>query len=308
MGAEAPATSKKDQTAPPSTLPLPPALFLVRARSRVADLGGAAAWASGGPPDTPPRRSPVTVPFRWEEAPGKPKAPPPKQGQGQGDAGNAAPAAPTVPVGAATDHGNHSGGAPEEVARPVPLKLPPRLQRVVSAKQQQHGSLSPKAMLHGPYYYSFNGGGGGKEPPRRTTSGFAAFRRTPSAGVGRFSWSNKKKGGGRRHDYLTATDAPWCSPTASSASSTSSSSSSSISTSCFGDDHRRPADAREDGSSEEEDECGRASVRITRLRRNRSFPSMTTAHLWVCHVPVPAPALLCFRCFAPSLLCFFFLK
>ncbi|RCV25820.1 hypothetical protein SETIT_5G196200v2 [Setaria italica] len=294
MGAEAPATTTGKKQPPPSSLPLPPALFLVRARSRptgrVADLGGAAAWASG-PPDTPPRRSPVTVPFLWEEAPGKPKAPPQ---QGQGDGGNGAPAAPAVPVGAATDTttttarptgaGDHasSGGAAEEVARPVPLKLPPRLQRVASAKQQSDGSLSPKAVLHGPYYYGFNGGGG-KRPPRRTSSGFAAFRRNPSAGVGLFSWSKSKGGGRHGHLSAAAPDAPWCSPAASSVLSTSSSSSS-VSTSCLGDDHghggeRRPADGREDGSSEE-DECARASVRITRLRRNRSFPSMTKSHLW----------------------------
>ncbi|RLM93005.1 translation initiation factor IF-2-like [Panicum miliaceum] len=297
-------TAKKPP--PPPSLPLPPAQSLGRARSRasrVADLGdtGVAAWPSG-PPDTPPRRSPVTVPFLWEEAPGKPKASPQPSDGGTG--APAAPAGPVVPsdVGAATSTttttpatgagDRDNGGGDAKAPRPAPLKLPPRLQRVASAKQRD-GSLSPRTVLHGPHYYGCTGGG--RRPPRRTASGFAAFRRTPSAGVGLFSRSKttssaaaagtkrNKGGGGGGHDHLStaAPDAPWGSPAASSASS---SSSSSLSASCFGDDHghgghRRAADGREDGSSEE-DECAGGSVRITRFRRNRSLPTMTTSHLW----------------------------
>ncbi|CAO2170309.1 unnamed protein product [Urochloa humidicola] len=276
----APALGTVSNKKPP--LPLPPALFLVRARSRacrVADLddgAAAAAWSSSsGPPDTPPRRSPVTVPFLWEEAPGKPKA------------GSPAPAAAVPPnaAAAAADATTTPAGGDAAPPAPAPLKLPPRLQHVASARQQsqRERSVSPKpAALHGPYFYYYSCAGGGKRPPppRRTASGFAAFRRAPSFGAGIFSRSSKQnKGGGA---VAQPTDAPWCSPAASSASSTSSSSS--LSASCFGDDnghggHRRPVAGREDGSSEE-DECARATVRITRFRRNRSFPSMTTSHLW----------------------------
>ncbi|KAG2598329.1 translation initiation factor IF-2-like [Panicum virgatum] len=293
MGTEAPAPAPAPATAAKKPPP-PPALFLVRARSRasrVADLG-VAAWPSG-PPDTPPRRSPVTVPFLWEEAPGKPKAPPQQQSD-DGGTGTGAPAAAaaaaantTTPATGAGDRDN--GGREEEEARPAPLKLPPRLQRVASAKQQRDGSPSPRTVLPSPHYYGC--AGGGRRPPRRTGSGFASFRRTPSAGAGLFSRSKttapaagtkrNKGGGGGGHDHLSAAatpDAPWGSPAASSASS-----SSSLSASCFGDDpgpgHRRPADGREDGSSEE-DECAAGSVRITRFRRNRSLPAMTTSHLW----------------------------
>ncbi|CAO2190630.1 unnamed protein product [Urochloa humidicola] len=282
-------------TKKPAALPLPPALLLVRARSRasrVADLDdgatAAAAWTSSGPPDTPLRRSPVTVPFLWEEAPGKPKAGSAAELSDTAAATTAAAAADvtTTPAAAAGDHGAAAGE--EEVPpapAPAPLKLPPRLQHVASARQQRQRerSVSPKATaLHGPYfyYYSCAGCGGGKRPPPpRTASGFAAFRRAPSFGAaGLFSRSTKSKGGGA----AAPVDAPWCSPAASSASSTSSPSS--LSASCFGDDqghggHRRPVDGREDGSSEE-DECARATVRITRFRRNRSVPSMTTSHLW----------------------------
>ncbi|KAF8671074.1 hypothetical protein HU200_050355 [Digitaria exilis] len=281
MGTEAPAPAGKKHP-PPSPLPLPPALLVVRARSRatrVADMWGSGAAAWPWTPDTPPRRSPVTVPFLWEDAPGKPKAPPTPP---RGDDTSLSPAGAVHEDNAADgEHGNGSGGADE--ARPAPLKLPPRLQRVASAKQQHDGSLSPRTVLHGPYYGCV---GGGKRPPRRTTSGgggLAAFRRMPSAGVSLFSKTSKSRGGGHR-DHLSSAagpDAPCCSPAASSTSS--SSSSPSFSTSCFGDEHRRLADGlRQDGSSEEE-ECARGSVRITRFRRNRSLPSMTTSHIWVCH-------------------------
>ncbi|CAL4949302.1 unnamed protein product [Urochloa decumbens] len=286
MGMEAPPAPTAGNKKQP-----PPALFLVRARSRasrVADLddsAAAAAWSSPGPPDTPPRRSPVTVPFLWEDAPGKPKGL--REGPRVGaavpsDAGAgvaATAAAATTPAAAAGDH------AAEEAPLPAPLKLPPRLQRVASARQQRQrdDSLSPKAALHGHYYYYGCAGGGGKRPPaRRTASGLAAFRRAPSFGASFFSRSGKSRvvGGGHLSGAAAPADAPWCSPAASSASSMSSSSSS-LSASCFGDDHgqgghRRPVDGREDVSSEE-DEC---AVRITRFRRNRSFPSMTKSHLW----------------------------
>ncbi|OEL24032.1 hypothetical protein BAE44_0014950 [Dichanthelium oligosanthes] len=309
---EAPATAGKKT---------PPALFLVRARSRasrVADLGDAAAAAAWpGPPDTPPRRSPVTVPFLWEEAPGKPKAPP----SGDTSPASAVPedvvgAANTTPAAGARDHDDSGGGGAKEVPRPMPLKLPPRLQQVPSAKQRD-SSLSPKTVLHGPYYGC---AGGGKRPPRRTASGFAAFRRTPSFNVGLFSrskataaatGSNKNKGGGghQRHLSAAAPDIPWCSPAASSASS-SSSSSLSTTTSCFGDDHghghaghRRTGDVREDGSSEEDECANKGSVRIRRLRRNRSLPSITTSHLWVCprlcsSLALALLSLLCLACSA----------
>ncbi|KAF8696617.1 hypothetical protein HU200_036232 [Digitaria exilis] len=283
MGTEAPAMAGKKKPPPPLPLPLPPALFVARARSRatrVADMGGSRAAAWPWTPDTPPRRSPVTVPFLWEEAPGKPKPPPPPPPRG--DEASLSPAGAVHEDSAADgEHGNGNGGADE--ARPAPLKLPPRLQRVASAKQQRDVSLSPKTVLHGPYYGCV---GGGKRPPRRTTTGggggLAAFRRMPSGGVSLFSKTSKNRGGGHR-DHLSSAmgpDAPCCSPAASSTSS--SSSSSSFSTSCFGDEHRRLADGqRQDGSSEE-DECAKGSVRITRFRRNRSLPSMmTTSHLWV---------------------------
>ncbi|CAL4956240.1 unnamed protein product [Urochloa decumbens] len=301
MGMEAPPAPTAGNKKQP-----PPALFLVRARSRasrVADLddgAAAAAWSSSGPPDTPPRRSPVTVPFLWEEAPGKPK----------GGTGATVPAAAatTTPAAAAGDQVSAAKDAPlklpprlqrvatpsaaagdhaasdAEAALPAPLKLPPRLQRVASARQQRQrdGSLSPKATLHGPYHYYYSCAGGKRPPARRTASGLAAFRRAPSFGASFFSRSGKSRvvGGGHLSGAAAPADAPWCSPAASSASSMSSSSSS-LSASCFGDDHgqgghRRPVDGREDGSSEE-DEC---AVRITRFRRNRSFPSMTKSHLW----------------------------
>uniref|UniRef100_A0A0A9A4H3 Uncharacterized protein n=1 Tax=Arundo donax TaxID=35708 RepID=A0A0A9A4H3_ARUDO len=86
-------------------------------------------------------------------------------------------------------------------------------------------------------------------------------------------WINRK--GGHEHD-AAASDASCSSPAPSSASSSSSS------VSYFGDDHghgaqRRPADGRADC---EGDEGGKGSVRITRFRRNKSLPSMTTSHLW----------------------------
>ena len=245
MGTEAPAPAPAPATAAKKPPP-PPALFLVRARSRasrVADLG-VAAWPSG-PPDTPPRRSPVTVPFLWEEAPGKPKAPPQQPSDGGiGTGAPDAPAGPVVPsdVAAAADAAANTttttpatgagdrdnGGDREEEARPAPLKLPPRLQRVASAKQQRDGSPSPRTVLPSPHYYGCAGGGRRPPTPRRTAaSGFAA---TPSAGVSLFSRSKiaapaagtkRHKGvcDGRDHLSAAAPDAPWGSPAASSATS-----------------------------------------------------------------------------------------
>jgi hypothetical protein len=271
MKADAPATPCR-KLAP---LPPPPALLAVRARSRsrVADLGfGAASFP--GPPDTPPRRSPVTVPFLWEEAPGKPKAPPP----------------PTAVAPAAT---NTSGGGDEQhddQARPVPLKLPPRLQQVASASLDTPLLPSPKAVLQGPYYYGCAGDGSRRPPPRWFRSG-GAFRRTPSAaGVGLFSrtWSKPAPASGKNrrgddHERDAAgPDAPWCSPASSSSSSVSS-----VSTCFGGDEHGRGkpcADGREVSSEEDGGGGGsppRGSVRITRLKRNRSLPSVTTSNLWV---------------------------
>ncbi|KAJ1283902.1 hypothetical protein BS78_03G162900 [Paspalum vaginatum] len=250
---------------PAATLPLPPALLLVRARSRasrVADLGDAAAAC---PPDTPPRLSPVTVPFLWEEAPGKPKAAAP------------GPALPAEGGG----KGDHDKGRAE--ARPAPpLRLPPRLQRVAPPPDAS-SRLSPTAVLQGPYYGC---AGGGDKRPMRDGNRAAVFRRTPSAGAALFSrarsklaaaaapGSGKSKGGGFEPDA-----APWGSPAGSSSSSSSSS--------YFGDDHghRRPGEAQHKECSEKEDDsdsaAARGSVRITRFRRNRSLPSIVnTSHLW----------------------------
>jgi hypothetical protein len=280
MKADAPATPCRK----PAPLPPPPALLAVRARSRsrVADLGFGAAFP-GGPPDTPPRRSPVTVPFLWEEAPGKPKAPPPPTA-----------AAPAATNAGPVPEGGGGGGDDEQhddQARPVPvpLKLPPRLQQVASFAAADTPLLpSPKAVLQGPYYYGCAGDGSRRPPPRWFRSG-GAFRRTPSAGVGLFSrtWSKpapapapasgKSRHGDDHERDAAGPDAPWCSPA-------SSSSSSSVSTCFGGDEHGRGkpcADGREVSSEEDGGSPPRGSVRITRLRRNRSLPSVTTSNLWV---------------------------
>lgn len=248
MKADAPATPCRK----PAPLPPPPALLAVRgrSRSRVADLGFGAAFP-GGPPDTPPRRSPVTVPFLWEEAPGKPKAPPPTA------AAPAATNAGPVPEGGGGGDEQH-----DDQARPVPLKLPPRLQQVASFAAADTPLLpSPKAVLQGPYYGC--AGDGSRRPPPRWFRSRGAFRRTPSAGVGLFSrtWSKpapapapasgKNRRGDDHERDAAGPDAPWCSP------ASSSSSVSSVSAS-----------------------PPRGSVRITRLKRNRSLPSVTTSNLW----------------------------
>ncbi|XP_066308991.1 uncharacterized protein [Miscanthus floridulus] len=296
---------------PPDTPPPPPALFAVRARSgRLADLGAGGA-AFSGPPDTTPRPSLVTVPFLWEETPGMPKASPTACAAATTPA--AANADP-VPEGETGDHQDSSGHADEarplplklpprlqqvpasfaaadirqgsghaDQARPLPLKLPPRLQQVPASFTTADTPLSsPKTVFQGPYYA---GAGGGRRTPRWARSGGAALRRTTSAGVALFSrtWSKRRAAAGSNkhrcgyHERDAAgTDAPWCSPG-------SSDSSSSVSTCFGGDDHRRgrPNDGRE-VSSEEDDGSPRGSVRITRFRRNRSLPSVTTSNLW-CH-------------------------
>lgn len=242
---------------------VPPVLHLIRARSRtskVLDLDS----ASSGPP-TPPFRPPVTVPFLWEVAPGKPKL---QETEARAPPSAAADTA-SQPLlagggGAATAGSDHDDGAR---ARPVQLKLPPRLQAAATAEY----SLSPKTVLQGPY-------GGGKKLMMRSGSTASCLRK-PGLGGALFSWrkataaAGLKKEGHDHHD-----PAPWdascCSPAASSASSSSS---------YFGDDHghRRQADGREVPEDGEEVEDGaKRSVRIRRFRRNSSLPSMTTSDLW----------------------------
>ncbi|TVU34095.1 hypothetical protein EJB05_15922, partial [Eragrostis curvula] len=262
MGAEARCLINGKKTPAPA---LPPALYVVRSRSRagrVVDLD------DGAGTSTPSLRTPVTVPFLWEDAPGRPK-----------QHGDTVPGAPTstakvvVPADGDADRGDQDqDGDGDATARPLPLKLPPRLQVPSSAAEH---SLSPKTVLQGPY-------GCTRRPPRTAlgrSGSVASFRRTPSAGAGFFSrrkaaaatWIDRKSGR-ERHNA----DASCSSPSASSSSSSSSS------VSFFGDDrghgtHRLPADQEEE---EEEEEGAKASVRITRFTRNRSLPSMTTSHLW----------------------------
>ncbi|TVU34079.1 hypothetical protein EJB05_15905, partial [Eragrostis curvula] len=260
MGAEARCLINGKKTPAPA---LPPALYVVRSPSRagrVVDLD------DGAGTSTPSLRTPVTVPFLWEDAPGRPK-----------QHGDTVPGAPTstakvvVPADGDADRGDQDqdgDGDGDATARPLPLKLPPRLQVPSSAAEH---SLSPKTVLQGPY-------GCTRRPPRTAlgrSGSVASFRRTPSAGAGFFSrrkaaaatWIDRKSGRDRHN-----ADASCSSPSASSSSSSSS-------VSFFGDDrghgtHRLPAD------QEEEEEGAKASVRITRFTRNRSLPSMTTSHLW----------------------------
>ncbi|WVZ70082.1 hypothetical protein U9M48_018780 [Paspalum notatum var. saurae] len=262
----APTACKKPATALPRPLPLPPALLLVRARSRAsraADQHDAAAARWPAPPDTPPRRSPVTVPFLWEEAPGKPKA-----------------AAPGPVLTAKQGGGGEEDKAQAEEA---PLRLPPRLQRVAPSPADASATSlpSPTSVLQGPYYGCAGGGGEKKRPA------VAAFRRTPSAGAALFSRARSKlaaAGGGKNRGGghgrgLEPDAAPWGSPAASSSSAASS-----LSASCFGDDHghRRPGEGHDEECSEEDDGAAATGyVRITRFRRNRSLPTIvTTSHLW----------------------------
>jgi hypothetical protein len=273
MDADAPATATPSRKPASHSLPPPPALFAARARSRVADLGAGAAFPAP-PPDTPPRRSPITVPFLWEEAPGKPKALPAAATPAAANAGSF-----TEVAGRRQDRGH------ADLPRPLPLKLPPRLQQAASSFAAADTPLSPKTVLQG-----------GRRRPRWARRGASAFRRTPSAGGGLFSrnWSkptaaaSNKNGDGDHERDAAGPDAPWCSPASSSSSSSAST--------CFGVDghghggRARPADGRE-VCSEEDDGSPRGSVRITRFRRNRSLPSMTTSNLWV-----TSSSLLCFAC------------
>ncbi|KAL6884621.1 hypothetical protein ACP4OV_010557 [Aristida adscensionis] len=263
MGAEATAAARRSKNQLPP-LPLPPVLRLVvparsRPTTKVADRDGDAAAA------TPPRRPPVTVPFLWEDAPGKPK---PHGDTAAAGAGFLVHAAGTR----TTDDGVHQeeGDNAEAEPRPVPLKLPPRLLRVMSYAAEH--PVSTKAVLHGPY-------AGATRPPRalRRAGTVASFQKAPKAGGRLFSWgkaSAVRLGGG--HDHL---DASCSSPAASSASSSSSSS-----VSCFGDERGRRA-SRRPAEDSEEDEGAMVSVRITRFARTRSLPSMTKSHFWVRSFP-----------------------
>jgi hypothetical protein len=214
------------------------ALPLIRMRSRAAATTRDSAAA--GAASTPSLGTPVTVPFLWEDAPGRPKHLPPPTDSANG-----------TPVAASTDGGEGDNARP----RLMPLKLPPRLQ--VPADH----SLSPKTVLQAPYGCT---GGSARRPPRMALRRVASLRWTPSAGGGFFS---RRKTDSPDRDARAPGDAS-CTP-----SPSSSSSSSSV---FFTDDsRRRPADPEEaDGAKE-------GSVRITRFRRNRSLPSMTTSHLWV---------------------------
>ncbi|KAL6884623.1 hypothetical protein ACP4OV_010559 [Aristida adscensionis] len=253
---------------------LPPALSLLRARS----LG---AWVVDlddlePAPDTPPFGRPVAVPFLWEELPGKPK-----RGGGAAASAPAAAAATTVVLagGGATPA---AGGKPTARPRPVPLRLPPRLQATSTGEHPV--SLSTVLQAHGPYGC---GAGGKRRPatptPLRRTGSATSFRRAPSAGGGLFSrripWAvapGIKKGA---HDHVALS----CSTAASSPAS----SSSSLPVSCFGDDYGhchggRPAG---DGSEDSSDEKGanaiaKRLVRMPGLRRHKTVPNMTTSHIW----------------------------
>jgi len=250
-----------------------PTLCHIRApslTSKVLDLDSSPAC-----PPPPPFRSHshVSVPFLWEDAPGKPKLraarPSPLLFPSASPAPVLADAGATARV--AGGHGAH--------ARPVlpKLKLPPRLQAA------ERPLSSPKTVLQGPYL-----GGGGNKPPRplRRIARTASCQMNLRTGGGLFVWrkgaatataSAGCKEGGHCQLYAVAPDASCCSPAASSASSSSSSS-----MSYFFDDHsRRQADGREDSEDGEVgDDGAKGSVRITRFRRNRSLPTMSRSHLW----------------------------
>ncbi|KAL6597820.1 hypothetical protein ACP70R_046625 [Stipagrostis hirtigluma subsp. patula] len=276
MGADATAARTKQH--PPLPMPLPPALRLARARLR-ATTKVAGLDDDDAAPATPPLRPPVTVPFLWEEAPGKPK---PRGGTAAAIVTPTAAASPVAHAGGsgATDDGVDQDEGDDAEARAVPpLKLPPRLQ--VQATSAAENPASPRTVLHGPY-----GCAGGARRALRRTGSVAAFRRTPSAGGGLFSWRKasavalgSSRGG---HDSLDAgalpLDASCCSPAASSASSSSS-------LSCFADDrgHGHGAVYCRPAEDSEEDDGAKGSVRITRFTRNKSLPSMTTAHVWRKH-------------------------
>ncbi|KAK3164537.1 hypothetical protein QOZ80_1AG0020650 [Eleusine coracana subsp. coracana] len=217
----------------------PAALPLVRVRSRATRVDDGAS--------TPSLGTPVTVPFHWEDAPGRPK-----------------PHRSSILATARGTDAAGTDGKGDANPRLKPLKLPPRLQ-VPSSTAADHHSLSPKTVLQGPY------GCTGGSARRRV----ASFQRTPSAGSRLFFSRRKtanKKGG---HDH----DASYASPSPTSASSSSSTSSSAF---FFGDEsgpRRLPGDGRADPMEEDEGATG-SVIRITRFTRNRSLPSMTSSHLW----------------------------
>ncbi|XP_044973535.1 uncharacterized protein LOC123441081 [Hordeum vulgare subsp. vulgare] len=217
---------------------------------------------------SPAFRSRVSVPFLWEDAPGQPKL---RAARPSALLLPSARPAPLLATAGVAGDGEDGHGAH---ARPVllKLKLPPRLQAA------DHPLSSPKTVLQGPSYF----GGGGNKPPRplRRTGSAASCRR---GGGGLFVWrkgaatataSAGSKEGGHCQLYAVPPDASCCSPAASSASSSSSSS-----MSYFFDDHSHmQADGRED--SEDGDDGAKGTVRITRFRRNKSLPTMSTSHLW----------------------------
>ncbi|VAH69854.1 uncharacterized protein LOC125549443 [Triticum urartu] len=255
-----------------------PTLYHMRARSltsKLLDLDSSPAC-----PSPPPFRSHVTVPFLWEDAPGKPKLRAARPSALLLPSAATATASPVVLAdGGPTARvaGGHEDGAPAH-ARPVllKLKLPPRLQAA------EHPLSSPKTVLQGPYF------GGGNKPPRplRRIARTASCQMSLRGGGGLFVWrkgaatataSAGSKEGGHCQLYAVAPDGSCLSPAASSASSSSSSSMSYF----FDDNSRRQADGREDSEDGEVGDDGRkGSVRITRFRRNRSLPTMSRSHLW----------------------------
>lgn len=251
-----------------------PALYHIRARQRTSKVPG---LDSPSCPSTPPLRSRITVPFLWEDAPGKPKL---REATASALFFPSAAAADPLPAdGGATARagGDREGGA---VARPAPLKLPPRLQ---AAPRPEYSFSSPKTVLQGPYVRA-----GGEKPPRplRRSGSTVSCRMKLGAGGGAFSWrkATAASAGGKKdghHDH----DASCCSPAASSSASSSSSSSSSMSyffdVHSRGSGHWQQADGREDPEDGDVgDDGAKGSVRITRFRRNRSLPNISTSHLW----------------------------
>ncbi|KAM0916006.1 hypothetical protein ACQ4PT_010448 [Festuca glaucescens] len=253
-------------------------LYHVRARQRTSKVLG---LDSPSCASTPPLRSRFTVPFLWEDAPGKPKL---REAAASAPFFPSAAAASPLPTDVgrdtATTGGDREGGA---VERHAPLKLPPRLQ---AAPRPEHSFPSPKTVLQGPYV----GGGRGEKPPRpvRRSGSTVSCRMMPGAGGAAFSWrkATAASAGGKKDDHHDH-DASCCSPAASSSASSSSSSSSSSSMSYFFDVHSRgsghwqQADAREDPEDGDVgDDGAKGSVRITRFRRNKSLPNVSTTHLW----------------------------
>ncbi|XP_051204784.1 uncharacterized protein [Lolium perenne] len=251
-------------------------LYHVRARQRTSKVLG---LDSPSCPSTQPLRSRITVPFLWEDAPGKPKL------------REAAASALLFPSAAAASPLPADGGATATagcdregvvVVRPAPLKLPPRLQ---AAPRGEQSFSSPKTVLQGPYV----GGGRGDKPPRsvRRSGSTVSCRMMPGTGGAAFSWrkvtpasAGVKKDGHHDHDAS-------CSSPAASSSTSSSASSSSSSMSYFFDVHSRgsghwqQADGREvSEDGDVGDDCAKGSVRITRFRRNKSLPNVSTSHLW----------------------------